>query len=291
MLKRILLILLVSPCLLQAFPDLPAFRDAPNNVHHQGKLLWMDLFTEDVEKEVSFYTGLFGWESETLTDDFVTYTLLKNGETPIAGVVYRPASEGATVQGIWMPYLSVKNIKKTMKKVVASDGRIEVPLNEFSNRGKQVIVRDREGALLGLMESATGDPDDLPGEVGDFAWAQLFVRDIDGAVQFYTKIFGYESEQREKNKNVFAHLFKNDDKYRTSLQKISDERPNAHPSWISLVPVVNLEETLKKAKALGGVVAWGPDPEVLQGRIAYIEDPAGASLMVLEKKKEDMGDE
>ena len=277
---------MMAPCLLQAFPTLPAFREDPNNVHFEGKLLWMDLFTIDVEAEVDFYTGLFGWEAEELTEDFASYTLLKNNGKPVAGVIYRPAAPNADVNGIWMPYFSVKNIKKSIKRVTKANGRVAVGLNEIPDRGKQVVVRDREGALFGLMQSTSGDPDDIPGTIGDFVWTQLYVRDLDDAVDFYTSTLGYETEESNEDQNVYARLFKSGDKYRSSLMRLPEKKPEIRPMWLGLVLVENVQDVLDRAEDLGGRAAWGPEPDFMDGRIAVVEDPAGAAVIIIEKEEE-----
>ena len=114
------------------------------------------------------------------------------------------------------------------------------------------------------------------------------MRNLDEALEFYGKTLGYESEQRDEDKNVFAYLFKSGDKLRSSLRLLPEDKLGERPMWMSFVSVENIADTLRKAEEIGGVVVWGPDPEVFQGRIAIVEDPAGASIIVVEEKKEGM---
>lgn len=283
-------ILLVAPSVF-AVPELPAFREDATDVHDTGRLIWADLFTAEVEREVQFYSELFGWDAKTLEDGELSYTLLRNNGKPIAGVVHRPASEGATATGIWIPYLSTATLEETLTRVSRAGGRIEVPNRTFPKRGSQSIIRDTESALVGLMESSTGDPDDVPGEVGEFVWAQFYARDLQAAIEFYTKTLGYETEDRTVENTAFAYLFKEGDTPRASLSPIPENRPEASPGWLGCIRVANINDTLAKVESLDGEVIWGPDPEVMKGRIAVMADPAGAALIVVEFKEDAQNNE
>ena len=265
------------------FPELPAFQDPPTNDRHPGQLIWADLFTEDVSACTRFYTGLFDWTAETLGTRKDAYTLFRNNGRPVAGVIYRPAGKGETTKGIWIPFFSVNGLDDTLGKLPGLDGQVEVPARDFPKRGSQAIIRDNQGALLGLMQTSQGDPDDFLGDYGDLIWAQLWVRDSDASIGFYREILGFVTTDYDPEKDeIYDHLWSNNGILRASLGTIPESMPEARPNWLGFVRVKDVEAAVSRAVALGGTVYFKPDPEVEQGRVAVIEDPAGAAIVLME---------
>lgn len=266
-----------------AFPELPAFQDPPTDIRYPGKMIWADLFTEETTTCRTFYTELFGWTAETLGSGKDAYTLFRQDGRPVAGMVYRSASKEATAKGVWLPYFSVEDLTGTLETVRKNGGRIEVKAHAFPNRGEQAIVRDNQEALFGLMRTAHGDPGDYLAEYGEWIWAQLWVRDPDQSLLFYEAVLGFtEMEGDPDDENIYDHLWATNGTYRASLDRIPDSKPDGVPSWFGFVRVENIEETVARVPQLGGLIYLEPDPEIKEGRLAVIRDPAGATIVVLE---------
>lgn len=266
-----------------AFPELPAFQDPPTDIRYPGKLVWADLFTEKTATCSRFYTSLFGWTAETLGSGNDTYTLFRLDGRPVAGMIHRPAREGSTTKGVWMPYFSVEDLTGALEATTRNGGRIEVAARDFPNRGDQAIIRDNQEALVGLMRTTDGDPDEYLAEYGELIWAQLWVRDPDQSLSFYKAVLGYtEMEGNPDDANVYDHIMGSDGRYRVSLDRIPEVNTKGIPSWFAFVRVENVEETVAKALELGGFLYLKPDPEIKDGQMAVVRDPAGAILVVLE---------
>ena len=54
------------------------------------------------------------------------------------------------------------------------------------------------------------------------------------------------------------------------------------PDWLYFVRVASVTASVARARELGGRVLLDPKPEVLEGRLAVIADPAGAPFGLLE---------
>jgi predicted enzyme related to lactoylglutathione lyase len=271
------------PIAFGAFPELPVFQDPPTDIRYPGKLIWADLFTEKTATCKEFYTELFGWTAETLGTGEDAYTLFRKDGQPVAGMIYRPAQKGSTTKGIWLPYFSVDDLPNALEAVRRNEGRIEVASHNFPNRGEQAIVRDNQNALLGLMRTTDGDPDDYLAEYGEWIWAQLWVRDPDQSLSFYASVLGFtEMEANPTDENIYDRLWATNGVYRASLDRIPDSKPNGIPSWFGFVRVENIEETVALVSRLGGFLYLEPDPEIKEGRLAVIRDPVGATIVVLE---------
>jgi predicted enzyme related to lactoylglutathione lyase len=275
--------LLIATITCGAFPELPAFQNPPTDVRYPGKLVWADLFTEKTTTCKTFYTGLFGWTAETLGSGQDAYTLFRKDGRPVAGMIYRPAEKGSSTKGIWLPYFSVEDLTGTLETVRKNGGQIEVKAHKFPDRGEQAIVRDNQEALLGLMRTADGDPDDYLAEYGEWIWVQLWARDPGQSILFYEAVLGFtEMEGNPEDENIYDRIWATNGRYRASLDRIPDSMPNGVPSWFGFVRVENIEETVARVPLLGGLIYLEPDPEIKEGRLAVIRDPAGAIIVVIE---------
>jgi hypothetical protein len=74
--------------------------------HRPGKFVWADLFTTDPVAAAKFYTGLFGWTTNLITQNGKTYTVFSNGSRPVAGLVPRPPSSTKRPSR-WIGYIAV----------------------------------------------------------------------------------------------------------------------------------------------------------------------------------------
>lgn len=273
----------LAPSPIAAFPELPVFQDPPTDVRYPGKLIWADLFTEKITTCKMFYTELFGWTAETLGSGNDAYTLFRNNGRPVAGMIYRPGLEGSTTKGTWMPYFSVENLESALDTVRANGGRVEVPAHDYPARGEQAIIRDNQDALVGLIRTTDGDPDDYLADYGEWIWAQLRVREPARAITFYRATLGFiEMDPNPDDENIYDHLWASGGVYRASLDKIPDTADKANPSWFSFIRVKDVDDIVARAPQMGGYIYSAPDPEVKDGQLAIIRDPSGAFLVVLE---------
>jgi predicted enzyme related to lactoylglutathione lyase len=113
---------------------------------------------------------------------------------------------------------------------------------------------------------------------GQFCWYELTTPDVDAAKRFYTRFTGWGTQAFDKNYNMFtaggvpvAGIF----------QLNSEMRANGiPPNWMPYVESDNVDDTVAKAKSLGGKVMAGPDDIPGTGRFAVMRDPQGATFGV-----------
>ena len=253
------------------------------DVRYPGKMIWADLFTEDIEASTEFYTALFGWKAEKIGSDRDSYTVFWLNGRPIAGMIFRQGVGDAASKGTWLPYFSVENLSETLTAVTAHGRRIDVPIHDFPQRGEQVIVRDNQQALVGLMQTTHGDPDDYLAEYGECIWAQLWVKEPAASIAFYGATLGFvEVEGDPDDSKIYTHVFASGGIYRASLDDLPESMPNARPGWLVFIRVRDIADTLARVRPLGGKVFLEPKPEVMDGELAIIEDPSGAGICLLE---------
>ncbi|OUS10115.1 hypothetical protein A9Q89_11705, partial [Gammaproteobacteria bacterium 53_120_T64] len=87
---------------------------------YPGKFIWHDLLTPEPTKAGQFYEALFGWDIEYHPN----YSLVRNGDKLIAGIVKAQSAEQQARGGLWLPTASVADVDATAKLVTAHGGKI-----------------------------------------------------------------------------------------------------------------------------------------------------------------------
>ena len=175
-------------------PPLPPLTDPPTGEHLPGKFVWADLFSSDTEKSRSFYEQVFGWEWKAVKQPPKPYGIFYLDEMPVAGLAHRASPDDGDDYGRWVHYISAKDVAATEKAVLQRKGRALLSHRSFADRGDFAILGDLESVPFGIMRSSSGDPGDYRAEPGEWIWHELFTRDTEQAIRFYSELFGYEPQ-------------------------------------------------------------------------------------------------
>ncbi|MRR14910.1 MAG: VOC family protein [Deltaproteobacteria bacterium] len=115
-----------------------------------GKFNWCELLTTDVAAAKSFYTKLFGWETEEMSMPGMTYTVIKVGGEGIGGMMGIPESaKGMPPQ--WGAYVTVDDVDKTAGMVEKLGGKIHVPPTDIPTVGRFCVIIDPQGAFINAI--------------------------------------------------------------------------------------------------------------------------------------------
>ena len=109
---------------------------------------------------------------------------------------------------------------------------------------------------------------------GRFVWHDMSAGDVEGAKDFYTKLFGWEFEIFQPGELDYPMISANGQQHGGF-----GEREGDGPSyWLGHVVVDDVDAAGERATAAGGSIVAGPMevPEV--GRILVISDPQGATI-------------
>jgi len=238
-----------------------------------GKFVWFELLTQDIDKAMKFYDGLFGWRSARIsTGDDDPYPMINNGDQAIGG--YRKGPPG--VKSHWVSYLSVPDVDASHRAVVAAGCRVMMPPTDFGSFGRATAVADPTGASFCLWKGANGDPPD-PGTtpMGGWFWNELWSSDEQKALAFYETTFGYTHDAMTMGPTTY-YVLNSDGRPRAGLCR--SVQPGAKSMWLPYVAVPDCDATARKAAALGGEVVTPPRdiPEI--GRYAIAVDVTGAAV-------------
>ena len=241
-----------------------------------GKFIWGDLFTSEPATAAAFYCGLFGWTASQVDQHDKSYLILRNGDHPVAGIVER--ASGATPRpGLWIGYISVAKAKTVLAGVAAAGGHEHAPVHKFPDRGYQAIFSDSEGAVVGILQSTSGDPADEEPRPGDWNWFELYAQKPETAGMFYRKVVGYEVNPDTRTEKSEHLVFSRDGHARAGVAPLP-AGPDSRPGWLGCIRVADIDAAAAHAVALGGKVLVAPRPAALGSRFAVVADPTGGAV-------------
>ena len=130
--------------------------------------------------------------------------------------------------------MSVPDVSAAAAKVAAAGGRSLVAPRQVGSIGRAAVVVDPQGAPVGLLRRAGGDPADepSPSSAASSGWS-TWPRTRRPLLAFYKGLAGYESQARETPAGPYQVLTLG--RPRAGLMKIPIE--NVRPNWLSYVRV------------------------------------------------------
>ena len=121
-----------------------------------GAFSWFELMTTDVEGAKKFYTRLFGWETEDMPMENMSYTITKIGDEGVGGIMpIPPEAEGTPPH--WGVYVTVEDVDATAKSAEELGGKIHVPPTDIPGVGRLCLIQDPQGALISAITYAMED--------------------------------------------------------------------------------------------------------------------------------------
>ena len=115
---------------------------------------------------------------------------------------------------------------------------------------------------------------------GMFGWNELMTTAPAAAKEFYTKLFGWSTEEMPMEDFNYT-IVKVGEAMVGGMMATPPDCKGMPPFWLSYVTVDNVDATAAKAEELGGKICVPPRdiPEV--GRFTVLQDPQGAVIAAI----------
>jgi predicted enzyme related to lactoylglutathione lyase len=259
----------------------PPITSPSTNEHRPGKLVWADLFTSEPEAASAFYTGLLGWTATSIDQNGKSYIVFSNNGVPVAGIAPHSLAKESHPSR-WIGYISVTDIKATVAAVSMTGGKIHGEPRSFPDRGMQAIIGDSEGNPIGLLQSSSGDPADDSTVNGAWNWFELYVKNPQASANFYHKALGYDMALETNSDRKTDFVLSSGGNNRAGIAPVPSDVADAKPSWLGVIRVADLDQTLAKVAGLGGEVLLKPHTAEFGSRFAIILDPTGGTVGLVE---------
>jgi hypothetical protein len=259
--------------------SLPPITASPSGEHRFGVFVWHDLLTTEPDAAKRFYGGLFDWTFEDVeVGQQGVYTVIYHGGKPIGGIVDARQFSSPVNVSQWIPVLSVSDVDAAVAATLAAGGRTFADPVDVDGRGRMAVIGDPQGAIITLLRSVSGDPryDDL--SPGGFIWNEIWTADIQGALDFYGRLGGYNVSMTSLREGEPYHYIAQATVPVAGVLKTPFE--GLRTSWVSYVGVRDVEAAVSKVAGLGGKVIVDTVETVGSSDAAAIVDPSGAGLML-----------
>lgn len=117
---------------------------------------------------------------------------------------------------------------------------------------------------------------------GEFCWVELATTDAAAAKNFYASLFGWSATDTPMGPDGVYSMLALDGRDVGALFELTEPLLEAgvEPHWLSYLSVSSADDVAERTPASGGRVVREPFDVMDAGRMAVIEDPAGASLAV-----------
>jgi predicted enzyme related to lactoylglutathione lyase len=269
-------LLLLAACAGQSI-NLPSITSGPTGERLPGKIVWRDLLTSDPAASQRFYAGLFGWEFERSGP---AYTLIRHNGKLIGGMVDTVALNNRRDISQWVVVMAVEDIDAAVGRFEVAGGEVVTAPTDVGRRGALAVVRDAEGALLGLLQTTDGDPVDRKPAIGDFLWDELWTTDVDKATDFYEVVSGLQATDwdtdADQSSGASYRLLQSGDTPRVGI--MPNPVDGLDPVWVSYLRVESPSNITARVADLGGRVLAEAQPRPLGGEVALIAGPSGAGI-------------
>lgn len=244
------------------------------NGYPAGVPCWVDVTTTDLEGTTSFYAGLFGWEaSADPSPEAGGYTMFRLRGKDVA------AASPAQGPSVWNTYIASDDADATIAKIAEAGGTVVSEPFDVMGAGRMAVAMDPSGGAFGVWQAGTHRGAQLVNEPGAWNWNELATRDVPAARDFYSRVFGWHSEELTDVPGGY-HVQTIDDQRVAGILPISPEMGDMPTAWGVYFSVDDADASTAKARDLGATVVVEPF-DVPVGRTAWLVDPMGTPFQVI----------
>lgn len=256
----------------------------------RGRYVWHELMTPNPDAAKDFYGKVVGWTTskwggaDAPDGGAIDYTMWMAGDRPVGGVMPLPkeaADMGAPPN--WLAYVEVPDVDDTIAKAQELGATVVVPAATVKDVGRFGVLRDPQGVVFAVITSATPMGDESDPRPQEFSWHELVTTDAAAAVEFYQKLFGWESKGDMDMGDMGLYRMYGRDRftYGGVMNKPADQPA---PAWLHYVSVADsADAAAERAQHLGATLMVGPMDVPGGDRIAVLADPQGAVFAVHSK--------
>lgn len=253
--------------------------------HAPGAFCWPELGTSDQNAAKKFYGGLFGWTfNDTPIGPDQVYTIFQlDGRDAAALYTLQPDMLKMGVPPHWETYVAVANADNAAALAKQNGGTILKDAFDVMDAGRMAVIQDPLGATFCVWQANKHAGVGVMSEPGSLAWSQLNTSQPAQAKPFYTKLFGWKTQDdaMPDGSGDYTTLILNGQPI-GGIMPMPANVPAGTPShWLTYFASADVDATAAKVVALGGKVMVPPIDIPGTGRFSVLQDPQGAVFSVI----------
>jgi predicted enzyme related to lactoylglutathione lyase len=253
-----------------------------SNAEIRGRFVWHELMTTDPQAAGAFYSKVLPWKTQP--SGMPDYTLWVSGKTQTGGLMAQPESARQTgAPPSWLLYIGTPDVDGTAAAAERLGGKVLKAPADIPNVGRFAVLADPQGAAFAVF--TPGPMPDGAAPPSDFSWHELATSDQQGAVTFYSELFGWSrGPAHDMGPAGMYQLIEHGGTQVGGIYKLMDT--SKPPHWLTYIQVASVDKAAAAAKAAGGRVTQGPMEVPGGSRIAQILDPQGGAFAVHEPARQ-----
>ena len=258
------------------------------NLSH-GSPFWVDLNSPDFASSMSFYANLFGWDYEEAPPEAVggrRYAWAKTPSGFAAGIsAYTDDEIASGAKPRWSVQLLVDDMDDVTKRVADYGGSVVQNPAEVGDYGIGAEIADPTGGRVNVWKAFQSGPT-IKHEHGSMQWCELMTPDSDAAAAFFRRLLHLHTDVMEMpdgSSNYIVHTQDGPVMSISALGGLSDELIErlGGPTWVVYFNVDNVDAAAGRAVNHGGELPDPPWDVPGIGRMAWIYDPQGALVALM----------
>jgi uncharacterized protein len=256
----------------------------------QGRNVWYDLMTPDMEGAKTFYQSVIGWKAEPWADadPKKPYTIWMMGDQPIGGLMQLPAdAQQMGAPPHWLAYTAVDDVDASAQKAASLGGKVLAPPWDIPKVGRVSVLADPQGAVFAIYRPEVDTPDQDGEQVGTISWAELNTSDYERAWKFYGALFGWKHRASMPMPGGLTYFMFTDQQEITKggMSNVATMM-KAPAHWLYYVTVKDIHDTIARVQKGGGKILNGPMEIPPNDLIAQCVDPQGAYFAIYMRGKQ-----
>lgn len=245
---------------------------------------WSELSAADPDVAVRFFGRFLGWERDhhglAGRTQPIEYSLLTCRGRNVAGLYPMVAAQRKRgVEPQWLSYLFVPDVDACAQRARALGAEVLAAPREVFQLGRMAIVRDPQGALLGLWQARhLGSEFQARGEAGFVSWQEHVSGDAAGAARFYSELCGWRARALS---GAGRTLLEAAGGAVAGLSAADLPGGRLAPQWVTFLRVADCAAACDELVRLGGSLLLSPQGAPEAGVFAVARDPQGAAFGLL----------
>lgn len=249
-----------------------------------GEFSWVDLSASDLEGQTRFYEGLLGWTHADMPyGGGMTYRMFKTDGHDVAGIFPLPPEQARMGQpSAWNSYIAADDIDAVVKKATDLGAEVIMAPMDVPDSGRMAGIKDPTGAYIFFWKPVRNDETVEYGPAGTLGWNELDTRDPQKAIDFYSKLLGWQIESTPTPTMQYWQV-NVDGQGEAGIMPMPEMVPAEVPSyWLPYFTVTDAKASTAKAAELGGRVLVGPleVPQMLW--FSILADSQGATFALMQ---------
>jgi predicted enzyme related to lactoylglutathione lyase len=247
--------------------------------YSQGAFCWAECSTSDLEGAKAFYAKVFNWEvEETPIPGGVYVQFKRNGKSVAAAAEQQEQEKTQGIPPHWNVYIAVDDADTVSKEAEQLGATILAPAFDVLESGRMAVVADPTGGAIGFWQAKDHIGAEVYAEENAMTWWELMTPDPKRATEFYTSLFGYETEMQDTSTGPYVVLKHKGE----NAAGIMAPPAGTPPIWTPYVHVADADATLTAATAAGAETLMRVTEGKGIGRLSWIKDPQGAIIAFIQ---------